>query len=88
MQQAASMHTLLLPVSVNSKFDVRLLQQHIMQANFYVEHCKTATKQVLDVCGESGDFEQQSTNIKEPAHIRWIADPYHHLRGVCSVFGA
>lgn len=45
-----------MPVSRHSKFDLRLLQQHVREASTYVMQCERDNKKVLDVCGERGDL--------------------------------
>lgn len=47
---------LVMPVSSHSKFDMRLLQQHIREASMYISECQKQNKKVLDVCGERGDL--------------------------------
>ncbi len=47
---------LALSISANSKFDMSLLQEHLMQANLYFAACQAADKPLLDVCGERGDL--------------------------------
>ena len=45
-----------LPVSVHSKFDMKLLQKHIDEAAAFVTQCESENKTILDVCGERGDL--------------------------------
>ena len=47
---------LVMPVTSHSKFDMRLLQQHIHEARIYMSECEKQNKKVLDVCGERGDL--------------------------------
>ena len=48
--------SLRLPVSMNSKFDKKLLQKHIDEASAFVMHCQSENKCILDVCGDRGDL--------------------------------
>jgi len=45
-----------LPVSVHSKFDMKLLQKHIDEASTFVTQCESDNKSFLDVCGDRGDL--------------------------------
>ena len=39
-----------------SKFDKRLLNQHLRDAHAWVRHCRQEQKSPLDVCGERRDL--------------------------------
>lgn len=56
MQTVIESGCLRMPVTVNSKFDTKLLQKHVDEAAVFFTQCKNDNKSSLDVCGERGDL--------------------------------